>query len=146
MRILAAVLMLVLALAQLALGASLLLAARVERVAAREAAGDLSSVAGDLADEQTLARDRARAAAAADTGASTRQLVCGLLCGVPGLGLLVAAVLLLTRRARGLALGLSGLSTIALITSALLLGGSVPLLCAAGLGGVTCICVALSRV
>ena len=93
---------------------------------ARALAGDLSDVAGDLVDDETLAREREEAAKRADTSVATRQraLGIGFLAGA-GLQGFAAGLLFAGRRRRTVA-ALVALSLLPGIATMALSGASLP--------------------
>jgi hypothetical protein len=134
MRILASILLLASAVIHLLLGGGHLLSAKYEQVVTN----DLSAVSGDLVSPEELARmqkvERLKSGPVGRRSTILGAVALGAtLCGI------VAAILLLARRARRLALGLVAIA----------LAGAVGLLWASGvspLGGITCAALVLALV
>lgn len=95
MRIIAIALLIFAALIQLLLGGLYLASAKNEKQSALASAGDLSSVAGDLASAEDLQKDATRAQAQTK-GVGTRPLVQGIACFVIE-ALLIAGIVLVAR-------------------------------------------------
>jgi hypothetical protein len=120
LRFLGAFLLLASLVLHLLLGAGYLVSSRYQALNAEMAVGDLSSVSGDL-DVSKAELDRMHAEAKAKTpgaGRRARWLGIGLLASA--LAQLVAVVLLLLRRAKRLALALTGLGLLGIVTATLL--------------------------
>jgi hypothetical protein len=104
MRIFAAILLLAAVPLHLLSGAGAILQAKAEAFLAKEAqmakSGDLSAVAGDLVDEETLKKEQLakKAAPAVETSGATRLWVFGIVLIVLGLCQLVAGVQVLRDR------------------------------------------------
>jgi len=122
MRILAGILLIASVPLHALSGAGAILQAKAEAFLAREDQmiknDDLSAVAGDLVDEQTLKREQARAerraaAAPVDSSGSTRLWLVGLALLVLAAAQLLAGVQLLRGRTRTLVLAIVGLSVAA---------------------------------
>jgi hypothetical protein len=115
MRFVAAFLLLASVVIHLLLGAGQVLSSKYQEMKAQDEVGDLSSVAGDLdVDKATL--DRMHAEAKAKTvGAGRRELLSGIGLLASGALQLLALTLLLLRRARPLALTLTGIGLAGLV-------------------------------
>jgi hypothetical protein len=115
MRFVAAFFLLASIVIHLLLGVAQVLSSKYQEMKAQDEAGDLSSVAGDLdVDKATL--DRMHAEAKAKTvGAGRRELLSGIGLAASAVLQILALVLLLVRRARPLALALTGLGLAGLI-------------------------------
>jgi len=131
MRIAAGLALVVASLAHMLLAGSFLIATQVDELEAQSEAEDIAAVAGDLADEKTLARERSAAEKRMDRSAVTRDWVLGLMLGLLALAQLVAAVLQLLGRARATVLGIICVSLVGVGVSAILASFSW----LAGIGG-----------
>jgi uncharacterized membrane protein len=103
-------------------GGGFLLSAKYHEFQARTEAGDLSEVAGDLADDDTLAKERAASDVRVDTATTTRLLVLGCIVLALGLAQGVGAVLVFPGRGRIVVLPIVGLS-LASVAVVLVLSG-----------------------
>lgn len=119
MRNIAGLLLIVAFVMHVLLGGGALISSKYEEIKARTEAGDLSAVAGDLVDEDALAKERAKAKAKTDTSGATRKRVIGVALLVLAAGQFLSAILLFLGRRRAIALGVIGLSVVA--TAAVLL-------------------------
>ena len=132
MRIFAAILLLAAVPLHLLSGAGAILQAKAEAFLAKEAqmakSGDLSAVAGDLVDEETLKKQQEAkkpAASATDSGSTTRLWVFGIVLIVLGLAQLVTGVQVLRDRIGATVLVIVLLAVLARVAGLVLDGPSI---------------------
>jgi hypothetical protein len=124
MRVIAGILLIATVGVHVLLGVGSLLSSKYEEFKAKTEAGDLADVAGDLVDEETLAKERAKTAERADTSAAARKLMLGILLLAAAGAQLLGAVLLFAGRGRGIVVALVGLSMVPAILMMVLSGFS----------------------
>jgi hypothetical protein len=111
--------------AHLLLGVGSLLSSKYEEFKAKTEAGDLADVAGDLVDEETLAKERAKTAARADTSGARQKLVLGVVLLAAAGAQLLGAILLFAGRGRRIVLSLVAVSMVPAIVTMVVSGVSI---------------------